>query len=49
MTGRIGDRPANGGFNSRKRLDHERQVFFSTQETNEYRSSPLYWTVMLVK
>jgi hypothetical protein len=24
------DRPANGGFNSRERLDHERQVFFST-------------------
>jgi len=23
------DRPANGGFNSRERLDHERQVFFS--------------------
>jgi hypothetical protein len=22
------DRPANGGFNSRERLDHERQVFF---------------------
>ena len=24
------DRPANGGFSSRERLDHERQVFFST-------------------
>jgi hypothetical protein len=24
------DRPANGGFNSRERLSHERQVFFST-------------------
>ena len=24
------DRPANGGFNSRERLDHERRVFFST-------------------
>ena len=24
------DRPANGGYNSRERLDHERQVFFST-------------------
>jgi hypothetical protein len=24
------DRPANGGFNSLDRLDHERQVFFST-------------------
>lgn len=24
------DRPANGGFNSRERLDRERQVFFST-------------------
>jgi hypothetical protein len=24
------DRPANGGFNSLERLDHERQVFFST-------------------
>jgi hypothetical protein len=24
------DRPANGGFNSRERLDHERAVFFST-------------------
>jgi hypothetical protein len=24
------DRPANGGFNSRERLDHERQLFFST-------------------
>src|SRR5215475_8562147 len=23
------DRPSNGGFNSRERLDHERQVFFS--------------------
>src|SRR5262249_13562000 len=24
------DRPANGGFSSRERLDHERSVFFST-------------------
>jgi hypothetical protein len=24
------DRPSNGGFNSRERLDHERQVFFNT-------------------
>lgn len=24
------DRPSNGGFNSRERLDHERKVFFST-------------------
>lgn len=24
------DRPANGGFSSRERLDHERRVFFST-------------------
>jgi hypothetical protein len=24
------DRPANGGFNSRERLDRERQIFFST-------------------
>jgi len=24
------DRPANGGFNSLERLDHERQLFFST-------------------
>ena len=24
------DRPSNGGFNSRERLDHERQLFFST-------------------
>src|SRR5205814_3490632 len=24
------DRPSNGGFNSLERLDHERQVFFST-------------------
>src|SRR5258707_12941907 len=24
------DRPSNGGFNSRERLDHERQGFFST-------------------
>jgi hypothetical protein len=24
------DRPSNGGFNSRERLDYERQVFFST-------------------
>jgi hypothetical protein len=27
------DRPANGGFNSRERLDHERQVLFSTPFT----------------
>ena len=27
------DRPANGGYNSRERLDHERQVFFSTPFT----------------
>ncbi len=27
------DRPSNGGFNSRERLDHERQVFFSTPFT----------------
>src|SRR5215475_11282811 len=25
------DRPSNGGFNSLERLDHERQVFFSTR------------------
>ena len=25
------DRPSNGGFNSRERLDHERAVFFSTR------------------
>src|SRR5262245_33748340 len=25
------DRPSNGGFSSRERLDHERQVFFSTE------------------
>ncbi len=25
------DRPSNGGFNSRERLDRERQIFFSTQ------------------
>ena len=25
------DRPSNGGFSSRERLDHERQVFFSTR------------------
>ena len=25
------DRPSNGGFNSRERLDYERQVFFSTK------------------
>ena len=24
------DRPSNGGYNSRERLDHERQVFFNT-------------------
>ncbi len=24
------DRPSNGGYNSRERLDHERQLFFST-------------------
>ena len=24
------DRPSNGGFNSLERLDHERQLFFST-------------------
>jgi len=27
------DRPSNGGFNSRERLDHERQLFFSTPFT----------------
>src|SRR5204862_2143458 len=27
------DRPSNGGFNSRERLDHEREVFFSTPFT----------------
>jgi hypothetical protein len=27
------DRPSNGGFNSRDRLDHERQLFFSTPFT----------------
>ncbi len=27
------DRPANGGFSSRERLDYERQVFFSTSES----------------
>jgi len=27
------DRPSNGGFNSLERLDHERQVFFSTPYT----------------
>ena len=27
------DRPSNGGFNSRERLDHERQIFFSTSFT----------------
>jgi hypothetical protein len=27
------DRPSNGGFNSRERLDHERQVLFSTPFT----------------
>src|SRR5215813_1335621 len=42
------DRPANGGFNSRERLDHERQVFFSTPFTlgkhrlrQEVQSAPL--------
>src|SRR5262244_977069 len=25
------DRPSNGGFSSRERLDHERQVFFSSE------------------
>ncbi|WP_009632088.1 hypothetical protein [Synechocystis sp. PCC 7509] len=25
------DRPSNGGFNSRERLDYERQIFFSTK------------------
>ena len=27
------DRPSNGGFNSRERLDHERQVLFSTRRS----------------
>jgi hypothetical protein len=27
------DRPANGGYNSRERLDHERQVFFGTNRS----------------
>lgn len=27
------DRPSNGGFNSRERLEHERQVFFSTSDS----------------
>jgi hypothetical protein len=27
------DRPSNGGFNSRERLDHERQLFFNTPFT----------------
>ena len=27
------DRPANGGFNSRERLDHERQVFLDRKST----------------
>jgi hypothetical protein len=27
------DRPSNGGFNSLERLDHERQVFFSTSSS----------------
>jgi hypothetical protein len=27
------DRPSNGGFNSRERLDHERQVFFATSSS----------------
>ena len=41
------DRPSNGGFNSLERLDHERQVFFSTsssagmkQMTQEVQSTP---------
>jgi hypothetical protein len=33
------DRPSNGGFNSLERLDHERQVFFST--TNSLGKKPL--------
>ena len=42
------DRPANGGFNSLERLDHERKVFFSTPFTmgkhrlrQEVQSTPL--------
>ena len=42
------DRPANGGFNSLERLDHERQLFFSTPFTlgqhrlrQEVQTSPL--------
>ena len=42
------DRPANGGFNSLERLDHERQLFFSTSESlgqrtmeQEVQSTPL--------
>jgi hypothetical protein len=42
------DRPSNGGFSSRERLDHERQVFFSTpyslgrqQLRQEVQTSPL--------
>lgn len=42
------DRPSNGGFNSRERLDHERQVFFNTPFTlgqhrfrQEVQSTPL--------
>jgi hypothetical protein len=27
------DRPSNGGFNSLERLDHERQIFFSTSSS----------------
>jgi len=41
------DRPSNGGFSSRERLDHERQVFFSTTSslgqhplTQEVQSTP---------
>jgi hypothetical protein len=42
------DRPSNGGFNSLERLQHERQVFFSTDQslgqktlTMEVQSTPL--------
>ncbi len=42
------DRPSNGGFNSRERLDHERQLFFNTPFTlgqrrfrQEVQSTPL--------
>jgi len=42
------DRPSNGGFSSRERLDHERQLFFSTpfslgrhRMRQEVESSPL--------